>query len=68
MKDEYSRSAVVVDAVDLPTDEDSDPAVAPLTPVGQQVGDQQSQTCKTQVGSGMAGNQDGTFLLFFWFG
>lgn len=41
-----SHSAVVVDAVDLSTDEDPDPAVAPLTPVGQQVGDQQSQTCR----------------------
>lgn len=38
-----SRSAVVVDAVDFPTDEDADPAVAPLLLIGQQVGDQQSQ-------------------------
>jgi len=36
----------VVDPVDLSTDEDSDPAVAPFTPVGQQVGNQQSQTCQ----------------------
>lgn len=36
----------MVDAVDLPTDEDADPAVAPLAPVGQQEGNQQSQTCK----------------------
>lgn len=44
-----SRSAVVVDPVDLSTDEDPDPAVSPFAPVGQQVGDQQSQTCrKTQ--------------------
>lgn len=41
-----SRSAVVVDAVDLPADEDADPAVAPLAPVGQQEGNQQSQTCR----------------------
>lgn len=41
-----SHSAVVVDAVDLSADEDADPAVAPLAPVGQQVGNQQSQTCE----------------------
>lgn len=42
----------MVDAVDLPADEDADPTVAPLAPVGQQEGNQQSQTCKhkhTQV-------------------
>lgn len=39
----------MVDAVDFPTDEDADPAVAPFTTVGQQVGNEQSQTCrKTQ--------------------
>lgn len=44
-----SHSAVVVNAVDFPTDEDADPAIAPFTPVGQQVGNEQSQTCrKTQ--------------------
>lgn len=43
-----SHSAVVVDAVDFPTNENSDPAVAPLLPVGQQVGDQQSQAWNTQ--------------------
>lgn len=39
-----SRSAVVVDAVDFPADEDADPAVTPLVPIGQQEGNQQSQT------------------------
>lgn len=41
-----SRSTVVIDSVDLSTDEDSDPAVAPLAPGGQQIRDQQSQTYK----------------------
>lgn len=36
----------MVDAVNLSADEHADPAVAPLTPVGQQVGDEQSQACK----------------------
>lgn len=44
--DAYSRSTVVVNPVNLSTDEDSDPAVAPLAPGGQQVWNQQSQTCK----------------------
>lgn len=42
----------MVDAVDLPADEDADPAVAPLAPVGQQEGNQQSQTCKHNVTAG----------------
>ena len=41
-----SHSAVVVDAVDFPADEDSDPAVAPFASVGQQVGNQQRQACR----------------------
>lgn len=41
-----SRSPVVVNAVDLAADEDADPAVAPLVSVGQQEGNEQSQTCK----------------------
>lgn len=41
----HSRSAVVIDAVDLATDKDPDPAVAPFASVGQQEGDEQSQTC-----------------------
>lgn len=41
-----SRAAVMVDAVDLSADEDADPAVTPLTPVGQQVGNEQRQACK----------------------
>lgn len=41
-----SRSTIVVDSVNLSTDEDSDPAVAPLAPGGQQIWDQQSQTYK----------------------
>lgn len=41
-----SRSSVVVDAVDLAANEDADPAVAPLAPVGQQEWNEQSQTCK----------------------
>ncbi len=36
----------MINAVDLSADEDADSAVAPLTPVGQQEGNQQSQTCK----------------------
>lgn len=40
----YSRSAVVVDPVDLAADEDADLAVLPPLLVGQQVGDQQGQT------------------------
>lgn len=42
-----SHSPVVVDAVDFPSDEDADPAVAPFAPVGQQVGNEQRQTCGT---------------------
>lgn len=40
----YLRSAVVVDPVDLASDEDADLAVLPPLLVGQQVGDQQGQT------------------------
>jgi len=36
----------VVDAVDLPADEDSDPAVVPFAPVGQQEGNQQREACR----------------------
>lgn len=41
-----SRSAVVVDSIDLPADEDADSAPVPLAPIGQQEGNQQSQTCR----------------------
>lgn len=41
-----SRSPVVVNAIDFAANEDANPAVAPLAPVGQQEGNQQSQTCK----------------------
>lgn len=36
----------MVDTVDFSTDEDANPAVAPFTTVGQQVGNEQSQTCR----------------------
>lgn len=36
----------MVDAVDLAANEDADPAVTPLAPVGQQEWNEQSQTCK----------------------
>lgn len=36
----------MVDAVDLAANEDADPAVAPLAPVGQQEWNEQSQPCK----------------------
>ena len=41
-----SRSPVVVDAVDLSTNENTDPAVAPLLLIGQQVWNQQCETCR----------------------
>lgn len=40
----HLRSAVVVDPVDLASDEDADLAVLPPLLVGQEVGDQQGQT------------------------
>lgn len=43
----------MVDAIDLPTNEDTDPTVAPLAPVGQQEGNQQSQTCKNTEKDGI---------------
>lgn len=40
----YWRSAIVVDSVDLSTDEHSDLTVLPLLLVGDEIGDQKSQT------------------------
>lgn len=44
-----SRSTVVIDPVDLATDEDPDPTVGPFSSVGQQEGNEQSQTCKSET-------------------
>ncbi len=41
---QYLRSAVMVNPVDLPSDEDANLAVLPPLLVGQQIGDQQGQT------------------------
>lgn len=48
---QYSRSAVMIDPVDLASDEYADFAVLPLFLVGEQVGNEQGQTwrrgCRT---------------------
>lgn len=41
---QYIRSAVMINPVDLASNEDTDLAVLPPLLVGQQVGDQQGQT------------------------
>lgn len=48
---QYSRSAIMIDPVNLASNEHADLAILPPFLVGQQVGDQQGQTWTRETGA-----------------
>lgn len=61
---QYLRSAVVIDPVDLASDEDTDLAVLPPLLIGQQVWDQQGQTWTSEGHQTAAQQLYGIFCVF----